>query len=431
MKKTIIVTLAVLGIIVLFLGYRIYYVVNFFSQVGALSSNLDYDGRGSVKANDDNFPADLIQLCADSEIQGKMSKVDKYLLERDSKYFNREAANQLVLTAEPEFSQSLDKFKDIASIVKRRMKETKSSIPATFKESENFPANPSFKTMRATARYWTVISRMLEQKKDYENSLLLSHAILYISRDLQAKYITSGSLINKMISVAINNIACYSIMYWASRPKPQCKELSKEVAKDILDFVKNDYPISNSMEHESLLLEDIFNSFAKKGSSMFAKLLKSRAYKEMVDKGYKNPMKFFDKPLYEIKKELSDYSEEYNKLVCYDTSTLVFYVLFNPEKAVSVVFFSMSCPNFKKAKESCESSLAQMEMTAIGLAINSFVCEKKKYPKSMDELSEWFGSKLPNNRITNEPYELDFEGNHVIYNNSVDGKEIYFDFSVK
>ena len=70
-------------------------------------------------------------------------------------------------------------------------------------------------------------------------------------------------------------------------------------------------------------------------------------------------------------------------------------------------------------------------MTAIGLAINSFVCEKKKYPKSMDELSEWFGSKLPNNRITNEPYELDFKGQHVIQNNSAIDKDIYFDFSVK
>ncbi|MBQ2593257.1 MAG: hypothetical protein II567_08260, partial [Candidatus Riflebacteria bacterium] len=68
---------------------------------------------------------------------------------------------------------------------------------------------------------------------------------------------------------------------------------------------------------------------------------------------------------------------------------------------------------------------------AIALAINSFVCEKKKYPKSMDELSEWFGSKLPNNRITNEPYELDFKGTHVLSNNSISNYEFFFDFSIK
>ena len=72
-----------------------------------------------------------------------------------------------------------------------------------------------------------------------------------------------------------------------------------------------------------------------------------------------------------------------------------------------------------------------MEITAIALAINSFVCEKKKYPQSMNELSQWFGRELPKNRITNEPYELDFEGEHVIYNKSIPDKETFFDFSMK
>ena len=57
----------------------------------------------------------------------------------------------------------------------------------------------------------------------------------------------------------------------------------------------------------------------------------------------------------------------------------------------------------------------------------------------MEELSKWFGRELPKNRFTNEPYKLDIEGKHLLYNNGVDGKadlssldtdDLYFDFSL-
>ena len=430
MKKIIIGILAVFGIVVLVLGYKVYCAFSFFRQAKSMS-NSDLEGRAAIKLNDDNFPDYSIKFMANDDLKAKISKLEKLLPDKD-KIFDREKANQLVTATEAEFSsQSVDDFKQIVSIIKNKMKETKKSVAPSFKESENFPSSPTFKTMKATARYWYMISRALEKKKDYETSLYLSHAIFYISKDFLTDYVNSCSLINKMISIAINNIACDSIMYWASRPKPQYKELSKEIAKDILDFVKNEYPLSVYIEHESLLLEEVFSNLAKKGSSMFAKLLKTNAYKEMMNICFNEPMKFFDKPIYEIKKEMKEYSEEIDKLLNNGSSTSITNILFNPEKAVAITFFSMSSPNFSKAKESCESSLAKMEMTAIALAINSFVCEKKKYPKSMDELSEWFGSKLPNNRITNEPYELDFKGTHVLSNNSISNYEFFFDFSIK
>jgi hypothetical protein len=429
MKKIIIGFLAVFGIVVFVLGYKVYYAFSFFRQAKSMS-NSDLEGRAAIKLNDDNFPDYSIKFMANDDLKVKISKLEKLLPEK-GKIFDREKANQLVIATEAEFSsQSIDDFKQIVSIIKNKMKETKKLVAPSFKESENFPSSPTFKTMRATARYWYMISRLLEQKKDYETSLYLSHAIFYISKDFLTDYVNSSSLINKMISIAINNIACDSIMYWASRPKPQYKDLSKEIAKDILDFVKNEYPLSVYIEHENCLLEDILSNFAKKGSLMFVKLLKSSEYKEMSNKCFNEPMKFFDKPIYEIKKQMNEYSEEHYKLLNNESSSLIT-ILVNPEKAVTVTFFSMYSPDFSKAKESCEASLAKMEMTAIALAINSFVCEKKKYPKSMDELSEWFGSKLPNNRITNEPYELDFKGTHVFSNNSISNYEFFFDFSVK
>ena len=143
-------------------------------------------------------------------------------------------------------------------------------------------------------------------------------------------------------------------------------------------------------------------------------------------------MKFFDKPIYEIKKELEKYSEERSKYLREFTKTdYAIYLLFNPAKMFGLYLARLWSPDFKKAKETCEASLAKMEMTVIALAINSYFCEKNEYPKSIDELSEWFGRELPKNRITNEPYELDFKGAHVLSNNSIKDKEFYFNFSTQ
>ena len=430
MKKTIFGILAVFGIVVLVLVYRVYYVFSFNKQLEKISFD-DYDGRGAVKLIDDNFPDYLIKFMADDNIKEKTSDLEKLLPQKDN-IFDRKTINQLVTNTEAKFSaQNIDEFKQIVRIIKNKMKETKNSVAPSFSESEKFPSSPTFKTLRATARYWSIMSRALEKKNDYETSLYLSHAIFYITKDCQSNYSNGGSLISKMICVAINNIACNSIMYWACRPKPQCKELSKEVAKDILDFVKNEYPLSVAIEHESLLIEDVLDNFAKKGKSIYAKILKSNGYKELVDICYNEPKKFLDKPIYEIKKQMEEFSKKREKMLNYDSASLFTNALLNPEKAVAIQIFNLASPNFSKAKESCEASLAKMEMTAIALAINSFIGEKNKYPKSMDELSEWFGSKLPNNRITNEPYELDFKGKHVLYNNSISNNEFYFDFSAK
>ena len=170
MKKIIIGFFAILGIVILVMGYRVYYVFSFNKQLEKISLD-DYDGRGAVKLRDDNFPDYLIKFMADDDLKGKTSNLETLLPDKD-KIFDHEAVNKLVTATEAEFSaQNIDDFKQIVPIIKNKMKETKKSTAPSFSESENFPSSPTFKTMRATARYWYMISRVLEQKKDYETSL--------------------------------------------------------------------------------------------------------------------------------------------------------------------------------------------------------------------------------------------------------------------
>jgi hypothetical protein len=429
-KKIIISVLAVLFIGFLIVGYRLYSFYSLYKLMENIPDS-DYKGRFFVKNNDDNFPDYLIQFMVDKDLKKKLYDLEKLLPEKDE-IFDREAADKLVIAAEAEISsQTVDYFKQVVPIIKNKMKETKNSVLPSFRESENYPFSPEYSTMRHSVKYWSIMSRMLEHKKEYEASLLLSHAILYLIKDYQTIYIDSCSLVCRMIGISLADVACNSIMIWASRPKSQYTELSKEVAKDILDFVNNDYSLSNYIENEQLMAEELVDYLIDKGHRIFLGVRKSSSYKEMINLCYKEPMSFIDKPIFEIKKELEKFSEQYNKLVNTGTFEYVFYYLLSPERGLVKLWGGLGTHNFVKTKESYEASLAKMEMTAIALVINSFVCEKKKYPKSMDELSEWFGSPLPQNRITNEPYKLDFEGEHVLSNNSIKEKEFYFDFSIK
>ena len=165
---------------------------------------------------------------------GQFDKIRPY----KEKLYDQNEIKIFTSNAEATFSNDINNFKNIVPVVKNKMKEQKKSVPPSVKESESLPAGPTFKKVRLTAKYWFIMSRILEQKKDYEASLLTGLATLYLSKDLQTNYINSGSNITKMICIAISGIACDSMFVWASKPRPQCKELSKEVAKDILDFVK-------------------------------------------------------------------------------------------------------------------------------------------------------------------------------------------------
>ena len=429
-KKIIISILAVLFIILVSVGYRIYSFYSLYKELENLPDS-DYQGRIFAKNKDDNFPDYLIQFMVDDDLKRKLFKLEDLLPKKDN-IFDRETVSKLLTATEAEFSsQTVDNFKQVVPIIKNKMKETKNSVLASFRDSENYPYSPEFSTIKHSVKYWSIMSRILEHRKESEASLLLSQAILYLIKDYQTIYIDSCSMGNRLSCLDFIDDACNSIMIWASRLKPQCAELSKEVAKDILDFVDNDYPLSNYVENEQLMADELVDFLINKGHGIFINVRKSSSYKEMVDFCYKKPMSFLDKPIYEVKKELEKYSEQHDKMLNTDIPEYVFCYLLSPVKGMVMLWGGLGTHNFAKAKESCEVSLAKMEMAAIALAINSFVCEKKEYPKSMDELSEWFGKELPKNRITNEPYELDFKGTHVLSNNSIKDNEFYFDFSTK
>ena len=434
MNKNIIV-IAVIISLMSFVGYRFYDFQSFLEQAKKFR-DLNNGGRAKVEPNDSNFPDYLKKYYIDESVYKSAEKIFKIVSSKDDIY-DTEANNQLILEAEPLFAKDIDNFKSIVPTIKKRMEEPKKSVAPSIKESEKLPSPPSIKTVRGNVRYWYDISRLLEKREDYETSLYLSLAVFYIAKDYQTNYVNGSEIISRIVADAISGVACDSILVWAGKPRPQCGAVSKEIAKDILELVKSEYPVSVNIEYERFLFESMLDSFESKGYRVLGSIRKTSYYKKLLDLVYKKTIDSYDKPIYEIKKEMKSNHDERQKIL-YDQefSELVWDFLFNSDRLKTTITFGLSCPNFEKFKIVSEKTKAKMEMAAIALAINSYYCENSKLPESMEELSKWFGQELPKNRLTNEPYELDFKGKHVLYNEfydfiSKEKKEFYYNFSLE
>ena len=434
MKKIIVIFVVIFSFIVFF-AYRFYDFKLFFEQVKKFG-DLDYSGRANVKSNDSNFPDYLKKYYVDENIYKNAEKIYKIVSSKDDIY-DTQANNQLIFEAEPLFAKDIDNFKSIVPTIKKRMEEPKNNVAPSIKESENFPLSPSFKTVRGNVRYWYVISRLLEKREDYETSLYLSLAVFYLAKDYQTNYVNSSEMITRIVADALSGIACDSILVWAGKPRPQCGVLCKEIAKDILELLKTDYPISVNIKNERIMFEEMLDSFDSKGYKTYGRIRKSSYYKNLLDIVYKEAIENYDKPIYEIKNKMKEINAKRQKTIYEpDLADCVYDFIFDPDRLKTTILFGIACPVFEKFKMVYEIKIAKMEMTAIALAINSYYCENNKCPDSMEELNKWFGQELPKNRITNEPYKLDFKGKHVFYNEFFDDfskekKEFYFNFSLE
>ncbi len=312
--------------------------------------------------------------------------------------------------------------KDLIPSTKELMKASKDIAQPSIEESSSWPLLPRFRSIRNIAKYWCVLSRILEKDNDFDSSLLLSHSIFYMAKDFDTNYKNSRSLISKAIIVSTRNLAYQSMLIWAQKPKPQSKKLSKIIAKDILDFVKYDYPISNTLKYEEHLMDNYLDAICVTfGYGM--KSYKDSYYQERKKELFKDPLEFIDKPYIEIEKKLSEYKPKNDNIeesIKNDPSFYLKMMFFNTRKIILDYVFSMASINLKKYKENYETDLSKMEMVAIALAINSYYCEKNKLPASMDELSQWFGEELPINRFTGKPYELKPNGKYILSNEGPD-----------
>ena len=445
MKNKIIIILSIILLFMFYLGYRGFATYYLMTEAGKMfqTQGADFFAKENsiwnIKMDNDNFPEYAKKFMPDEKYQKDITDIGNLIYDEKNIYGSYFESKLLEKTKKILPTNLSDYKNTLIPIIKNKMESPKNDKSPTYKECFELPGSPKSALFRYTGRYWYVLSRYIEvNNKDSETSLLLGLAILYLSKDMVTNYSQSFASINRALCLTLYRNACDIMLIWASKPKNQYGSLSKRVAKDILDFVKCEYPISSLFENtknsSDADLQIIFKHFAK---GWLRNYNKTSFYKEYLHLLYEKPQKFIDKPLYELEKELNEMEKDERKVFRYfdafqtEPVKSILRVFFSTEDVVVTRFFISQYPNLRKLKREYENTLAKMEFTAIALVINSFYAEKNRLPGSIEELSSWFGEEFPKNRLTGEPYKLDLEGMHLLKNDKYSIKlvdELVFDF---
>ncbi len=413
-----------------------------------ISKNLALQIKGIIESseNDGSMPTLIKDFNADHIHQDILERTEQ---DTDEKFL------EIAKNYKP--SNYKDYTKILCPLVIKKTKETKHSNSPTIDEIANKPGLPNFKNLRKTIIFLTqYISFLYENEKNDNAAIAIIYATYYIVRDLEENY--SRDLIKNIKESTLSMIASNALLKWASIPKKKSAALAKYLAKDLLQLVKNDYPLSDllifnigqiyaSMYEQLNIQEDDDDENRKE---FINRVMNSNLLKETNKILYENPKNFIDKPYYLCKNELEAHSKTFNDTLerIYNDQkkyeSLIEEISKNSsseEEAMSKLkemnldiadisielnlgkIIYINAQNIEKYKSIIEYKLAQMEIAAIALAYNAYYCENGQEPESIETLEKWFGEKLPVNRFTGNPYTLRAEKDYVIYNYGNDNKK--------
>ena len=387
----------------------------------------DMKGQLNARFNDNNFP----------EFSKKflwVKKDDTITTFSENTLYDTEYNKKIIEETEKYLPENLKEYQtELAPSILELMKKEKTKKYPTAEETEKYPESPKHKSVRQTVRFWANLSLVFGEKGDYKTSLLIAHGIFYLTREILSSYCDSGNMMHKMLSVSYLKLASKSILVWASHPHPECAELSKTVAKDILKFVETDYPLSRNIEYIKYSIDTILKYLSQKTSLVGSNVFNKSYYKEVIDLFVNEPLKLESKSYYEVKDEYAKFSKKVEDAINTGKYDKVFPNYFiNPEKAIVYYLARMFWFKHISTKTTIEDSLAYMEFAAVALLINSYYCQNGNLPQSMEELEKWFGQKLPVSRLDNKPYVIDTNGKHLLtfkhMSNNFSENQLYFDF---
>jgi hypothetical protein len=412
-----------------------------------ISKNLALQIKGIIESseNEGPMPALIKDFNADHIHQDILERTEQ---DTDEKFL------EIAKNYKP--SNYKDYAKILCPLIIKKTKETKNSNFPTIDEIANKPGSPKYKNLRKNIIFLTqYISLLFESEKNDNAAVTIIYATYYIIRDLEENY--SIDLIRHIKETSYSMIASNALLKWASTPRKKSAALAKYLAKDLLQLVKNEYPLSD------LLIFNIGQIYAtmygqlhihedddENRKEFINRVMNSNLLKETNKILYESPKTFIDKPYYLCKNELEAYSKIFNDTLerIYNDQkkyeSLIEEISKNSsseEEAMSKLkemnldiadisielnlgkIIYENADNIEKYKKHNEYKLAQMEIAAIALAYNAYYCENGQEPESIETLEKWFGEKLPVNRFTGNPYTLRAEKDYVIYNYGNDNKK--------
>lgn len=413
-KKVFKCIIAFLVIILLFKAYSIYSGIKAIQAIGSMS--LQYVMDHHEKTDPNTFPEFAKKFRVNDNLKNDLFQFYAHCRSSSTVYNkeDKEKYNDAFQKLKSKTNYNIDSFKnELVPTIISFMDQNKSFSYPTYEESKNLASPPDSDSIENTSEYWIFISRLFEEKNDYYSSLVLLHGIFYLLKDYQTKFKNNLKPISEYYIV---EIAFKGIIEWASKPKPQHIALSQKIANDILDLVNSEYAFSKIIEYRKSNFIEIVDYCINRElhySSFLKGLKESKKFNDLLNSMYDEPLKFADKPLYEINDYLQKFTvkekENYKFIKIavkgYFGPLNLNFLLFPQRTQDEYIYYKHSL-HFDLMKKAYEQKLAEMEMAAIALVINAYYCEKGALPNNMEELSKWFGRDLPNDRLTNKAYDL-------------------------
>ena len=418
----------IVSVIVIICIYKIYTIYSAIRQIQAIGSmGLQYAVDTYKKPNSEDIPAFAKKFRVNDNYEKDLfTFFNGYRFDSNSKDEEKQKKyKESFENLKYKLTFNLDEFKNelIPSILTRLNDNQPIEFPS-YEERRDFPVAPEHKTFENTAKYWVFVSRIFEEQGDYDSSLLLFQGIFYLLVDYETQYRDNYFPLYEM---DIADLACDSILVWASKAKPQNRVMSKKVANALLKFAKNDYPFTDCIKNKKTHFEKAMQHSLDNGYHPALKTInKTKKLEDALNIIFEEPIKQLDKPYLEIKDYLKAYTNRKKEADNFNRKAqqgplgiLNPTFLLYPERSVYEDIIGHYGTDLNLFKRAYEHKLGKIEFTAIALLINVYYCENDRLPKSIEELSQWYGQELPKDRSTNEDYKIEENNWYTMFCNGI------------
>lgn len=426
-KKKIITVIAIPVILLLiYKAFSLYSATIHIQLLNSMWFQYSMDRYREVKNNVSPFPEFARKFEPDKSLEKDLfpfsvryGKLNKYIVEKDK--YSLDEYKQRYNTLRAKVSANLDEYtNELIPEITAFLNKDKEFVFPTFEEKLKLPSSQDRKKYEELAEYWVMISKLFEEKNDYKSSLIMRFGIIYLLYDFERNYSNSLDPLDEYYLV---EIACNSIMQWASEPKPQHIQLSKNISRELIKLAANDYKFSQYLEYRKKKVLAILEHYSNLGPEYRSKvnsLKKTDLLNKAMNFIYDEPMEYIDKPYPEIEDKIEKFKIEkeksehfYKEATKWSILSPLFIVY--PGKTTYECIIDNYGFSVDYIKQNNEHKLAYIEFTAIALAINAYYSEFNKMPESIAEINKWLGYDLPKNRFTNKDYEIN-KKNPVLFN---------------
>ena len=417
----ILAVIAILGIIAMFIGYKIHVNNKITQSIQELAQTTINDLK--EKHPNGEFPEEMKDFLSTST-----ENLFDYCVSHPSDFRNKEKMirhyERVLLCKKTDlYKYKKELLPKIKKLVGKYTKPDCFENNAKPTQKNTLPYSPDLKQFQNTLIEWCLIANCFEEKDDGNSAFLLSYAAARLSIKLLTDYADGASEENLKTVNNILRCASCQLIYIANSGLRHNRNMVRAMAKDLYTISEDFAPFSRTINYDL----DLFDTIIKKLSNQGNYAISSTASNPSGEKQLLNQLRSLFRPLYEFC-DLS-YSECGSKIVSWDKDlrekaqkAVNDLDKGNMPKLISYAFINSFLPDYNELKLFTDETRSIIDGTATVLATYEFIDNQTgsfKYSPSL--IAKYVGSSPPDSRLSGFPINIYLPGSNII---SSEDKEV-------